>query len=216
RELEAKLAAETQEKEEAYGMLSSMKVENEALEERVDELDAQLFNEQQSLECMEAERDEYRSETEYHRKSLKAMEVQIEGLGKEMGYWKTEWRSARADVASDVEEKQEEVDGLRRELGEVLEEKEELAELVDMLEEEKEEVVQMLRWAERGIATLQEKDAAAQRTASFANRATLLCSKDGLGGSMRVCGCPRCQAPKRVREVEWEERCGDLEAEMRL
>ncbi|KAJ3069819.1 hypothetical protein HDU98_007132 [Podochytrium sp. JEL0797] len=58
---------EKQEKEEVYGKLSSMKVENEALEERVDELEAQLFNEQQDLESMEAERDAYRSETEEHQ-----------------------------------------------------------------------------------------------------------------------------------------------------
>ncbi|KAJ3065003.1 DNA topoisomerase 2-binding protein 1, partial [Podochytrium sp. JEL0797] len=53
RVLEAKLAAETHAKEEALGKLSGLAVENEELEERVTELEAQLFRKQQDIATLQ-------------------------------------------------------------------------------------------------------------------------------------------------------------------
>ncbi|KAJ3059333.1 hypothetical protein HDU98_004668, partial [Podochytrium sp. JEL0797] len=53
RVLEAKLAAETHAKEEALGKLSGLAVENEEMEERVSELEAQLFRKQQDITTLQ-------------------------------------------------------------------------------------------------------------------------------------------------------------------
>ncbi|KAJ3062295.1 hypothetical protein HDU98_001819 [Podochytrium sp. JEL0797] len=164
RDLEAQVTAEKQTKEEAIAnvegllarisKLSALEFENQALNEQIDQLEAELFNEHQKYESAEAEKDEYRSETEDLRESEKAMKLEVEKYAGEVEFWKAKWRAACADVASDVAEKQEEVDDLARELSETQDELEELNEQVGELEEEKEEVEKLLRLAEKDLVTL--------------------------------------------------------------